>query len=281
MPLPYYVTHAEIAQTVADALREDIGSGDVTADLIPASTDSVATVITREEMILCGVDWFNEVFHQVDPTSKVTWFFQDGDKVPANATLCRMEGKARSLLTAERSGLNFVQTLSGTATQTNHYVQMIAHTRCKVLDTRKTLPNLRNAQKYAVLCGGGSNHRIGLYDRVLIKENHIIAAGSITQAIEQARRLHPTIPVEVETENLKEVAEAIEAKADIIMVDDFSLADMREAVIFTNDRVPLEASGGVSRDTIVAIAETGVDFVSIGGITKHVRAIDLSMRFQS
>lgn len=281
MPLPYYVTHAEIAQTVADALREDIGSGDVTADLIPASTDSVATVITREEMILCGVDWFNEVFHQVDPTSKVTWFFQDGDKVPANATLCRMEGKARSLLTAERSGLNFVQTLSGTATQTNHYVQMIAHTRCKVLDTRKTLPNLRNAQKYAVLCGGGSNHRIGLYDRVLIKENHIIAAGSITQAIEQARRLHPTIPVEVETESLKEVAEAIEAKADIIMVDDFSLADMREAVIFTNDRVPLEASGGVSRDTIVAIAETGVDFVSIGGITKHVRAIDLSMRFQS
>lgn len=281
MPLPYYVTHAEIAQTVADALREDIGSGDVTADLIPASTDSVATVITREEMILCGVDWFNEVFHQVDPTSKVTWFFQDGDKVPANATLCRMEGKARSLLTAERSGLNFVQTLSGTATQTNHYVQMIAHTRCKVLDTRKTLPNLRNAQKYAVLCGGGSNHRIGLYDRVLIKENHIIAAGSITQAIEQARRLHPTIPVEVETESLKEVAEAIEAKADIIMVDDFSLADMREAVIFTNDRVPLEASGGVNRDTIVAIAETGVDFVSIGGITKHVRAIDLSMRFQS
>ena len=281
MPLPYYVTQAEIAQTVADALREDIGSGDVTADLIPDHTYSVATVITREEMILCGVDWFNEVFRQVDPSVKVTWLFKDTDRVPANATLCRIEGKARSLLTAERSGLNFVQTLAGTATQTHHYVQLIAHTRCKVLDTRKTLPNLRNAQKYAVLCGGGSNHRIGLYDRVLIKENHIIAAGSITAAIQQARRLHPSIPVEVETENLTEVAEAIEAKADIIMVDDFSLADMREAVVFTNDRVPLEASGGVNQTTIVAIAETGVDFVSIGSITKHLRAIDLSMRFQS
>lgn len=280
MPLPYYVTHAEIAHTVATALREDIGLGDVTADLIPDSTQAVATIITREDMILCGVDWFNEVFHQVDPSLKVTWYFKDTDKVPANATLCRIEGKARSMLTAERSGLNFIQTLSGTATQTHQFVQMIAHTRCKVLDTRKTLPGLRNAQKYAVLCGGGSNHRIGLYDRVLIKENHIIAAGSITKAIEQARRLHPTIPVEVETETLKEVAEAIEAKADIIMVDDFNLADMREAVIFTNDRVPLEASGGVNRDTLIAIAETGVDFVSIGGITKHVRAIDLSMRLQ-
>ncbi|WP_028488690.1 carboxylating nicotinate-nucleotide diphosphorylase [Thiothrix lacustris] len=271
----------DIQTTVARALAEDIGTGDVTAGLIPADKQASATVISREDATLCGVPWFNEVFRQLDPAVQIDWQYQDGDRVEANALLCSLRGSARSILSGERAALNFLQTLSATATATRRYVDLVAHTQCRILDTRKTLPGLRTAQKYAVLCGGGSNHRIGLYDRVLIKENHIMAAGSITAAIQQARQLHPGILVEVETENLQELAEASAAQADIIMLDEYSLTDMREAVRVTAGSIPLEASGGVSPETLVAIAETGVDFVSIGGITKHVRAVDLSMRFNA
>lgn len=270
----------QIAESVAVALAEDVGSGDVTADLIATDTLSRATVITREDAILCGTAWFDEVFRQVNPAIEVTWHFQDGDSIKANDVLCHIRGNARGMLTAERSALNFLQTLSGTATATRRYVDLIAHTACRILDTRKTLPGLRNAQKYAVLCGGGVNHRIGLYDRVLVKENHIVAAGSITAAVQRARRLHPGIKVEVETENLQEFAEASAAQADIIMLDDYDMATMREAVRLNAGRIPLEASGGVNLDTVRLIAETGVDFVSVGSITKHVRALDLSMRFE-
>ena len=269
----------DIQTTVARALAEDIGTGDVTAGLIPAAKQASATVICREAAILCGTAWFNEVFRQLDPAVHIIWQHQDGEHVTANAVLCTLQGSARSILSGERAALNFLQTLSATATATRRYVDLVAHTQCRILDTRKTLPGLRTAQKYAVVCGGGTNHRIGLYDRVLIKENHIMAAGSITAAIQQARQLHPGILVEVETENLQELAEATAAQADIIMLDEYSLADMREAVRITDGRIPLEASGGVSPETLVAIAETGVNFVSIGGITKHVRAVDLSMRF--
>ena len=269
----------DIQTTVARALAEDIGTGDVTAGLIPAAKQASATVICREAAILCGTAWFDEVFRQLDPAVHIIWQHQDGERVTANTVLCTLQGSARSILSGERAALNFLQTLSATATATRRYVDLVAHTQCRILDTRKTLPGLRTAQKYAVVCGGGTNHRIGLYDRVLIKENHIMAAGSITAAIQQARQLHPGILVEVETENLQELAEATAAQADIIMLDEYSLADMREAVRITDGRIPLEASGGVSPETLVAIAETGVNFVSIGGITKHVRAVDLSMRF--
>lgn len=271
----------DIQETVRRALAEDIGTGDVTAGLIPAGKLATATVISREEAVLCGTAWFDEVFRQLDPQVQVVWEHQDGDKVSADTLLCTLTGSARSILSGERAALNFLQTLSATATATRRYVDLVAHTCCRILDTRKTLPGLRTAQKYAVLCGGGTNHRIGLYDRVLIKENHIMAAGSITAAIQQARKLHPGILVEVETENLQELAEAVAASADIIMLDEYSLADMREAVRLVAGKIPLEASGSVNPETVVAIAETGVDFVSIGSITKHVRAVDLSMRFQA
>ena len=270
----------DISLSVQRALAEDIGTGDVTADLIPADTQAIATVITREPAVIAGVAWVNEVFQQLDSSVVLDWQVQDGSRVQANDVLFTIRGKARSILTGERTALNFLQTLSATATATASYVDLIAHTPCKVLDTRKTLPGLRTAQKYAVLCGGGVNHRIGLYDRVLIKENHIMAAGSITAAIQQARILHPGILVEVETENLIELAEAHNARADIIMLDDYDLPSMREAVKLIAGKIPLEASGGVNKETIVAIAETGVDYVSIGEITKHVKAIDLSMRLQ-
>lgn len=271
----------DIQQTVSRALAEDIGSGDVTADLIPLYKQATAHVICREAAVVCGVAWFNEVFHQLDPAVEIDWQYLDGDKVTPGTLLCTLHGKARSILTGERTALNLLQTLSATATATRHYADLVAHTNCRILDTRKTLPGLRNAQKYAVRCGGGTNHRIGLYDRVLIKENHIMAAGSITAAIEQARKLHPGILVEVETENLQELGEAIVAQADIIMLDDYDMETMREAVRITAGRIPLEASGGVNVNTVRTIAETGVDFVSIGEITKHIRAVDLSMRFQS
>ena len=271
----------DIQQTVSRALAEDIGSGDITADLIPLYKQATAHVICREAAVVCGVAWFNEVFHQLDPAVEIDWQYLDGDKVKPGTLLCTLHGKARSILTGERTALNLLQTLSATATATRHYADLVAHTNCRILDTRKTLPGLRNAQKYAVRCGGGTNHRIGLYDRVLIKENHIMAAGSITAAIEQARKLHPGILVEVETENLQELGEAIVAQADIIMLDDYDMETMREAVRITAGRIPLEASGGVNVNTVRTIAETGVDFVSIGEITKHIRAVDLSMRFQS
>lgn len=270
-----------IPTTVATALAEDMGTGDVTADLIPSDKQVTAVVVCREEAILCGTAWFTEVFRQLASTVQIEWHYQDGQSVAANSHLCTLVGNARAILSGERTALNFLQTLSATATATRRYVDLIAHTSCRVLDTRKTLPGLRNAQKYAVQCGGGTNHRIGLYDRVLIKENHIMSAGSITAAITQARQLHPHLLVEVETENLQELQEALKANADIIMLDDYDLATMREAVRLTAGRIPLEASGGVNKDTIKAIAETSVDFISVGEITKHVRAIDLSMRFQA
>ncbi len=263
------------------ALQEDIKDGDLTADLIAEDTTSEATVICREDAVLAGQDWFDEVFKQVDADVEITWHFNDGDHVPADSIICSLSGLARSLLTGERSALNFVQTLSATATQTNQYVKAIAGTKTRVLDTRKTLPGMRLAQKYAVTCGGGKNHRVGLYDMILIKENHIMAAGTITKAIENARKLHPNVKIEVETETLAEFKEASAAGADIIMLDDFDNDTMRQAVANNPKKIPLEASGNVDMDTILGIAQTGVDLISIGAITKHIKAIDLSMRFKT
>lgn len=270
-----------ISSMVQLALREDIGDGDLTADLIAEDSQSEATVICREEAVLSGRAWFDEVFKQVDPSVKITWHFEDGDRIPANAIIVELQGPSRSLLSGERAALNFVQTLSATATQTNQYVTKIAGTNTRILDTRKTLPGFRLAQKYAVSCGGGKNHRIGLYDMILIKENHIMAAGSITKAIQNARQLHPGIKIEVETETFAEFEEACAADADIIMLDDFDLATMRKAVQNNPKNIPLEASGGVNLDTVLSIAETGVNLISVGEITKNIDAIDLSMRFKT
>ncbi len=270
-----------IADQVKQALKEDIGSGDVTADLIPKENFSTATVVCRDDAILVGVAWINEVFHQIDDSVEINWNFKDGDMVSANDVICTVSGNSRSILMGERTALNFTQTLSATATQTKRYVKLIEHTNTKVLDTRKTIPNMRDAQKYAVLCGGGLNHRIGLYDMILIKENHIMAAGSITAAVAQAKQLHPIIRVEVETETLEEFREASKAGADVIMLDDFDLKTLRAAVVENDGKIDLEASGGINLDTILSIAETGVDFISIGQITKDVIAVDLSMRFDN
>ena len=273
-----------ISTQVKLALQEDIATGDVTADLIPKENQSSATVICRDDAILSGVAWFNEVFQQIDSDVNVEWHFKDGDAVKANSILCTLFGNARAILSGERAALNFVQTLSATATLTNQFVTKISATKTKILDTRKTLPNLRDAQKYAVLCGGGKNHRIGLYDMILIKENHIMAAGSITKAVAQAKVLHPSIKIEVETENLEEFREASKAGADIIMLDNFELGLMKQAVEENQSNggiIKLEASGGVNLGTVSGIAETDVDFISVGQITKDVYAVDLSMRFDS
>lgn len=271
----------DIQDTVSRALAEDQGAGDVSADLIMETATARASVICRENAILCGTAWFDETFRQVSDSIKVKWLHNDGERVEADALLCTIEGSARAMLTAERTALNFLQLLSATATQTSVYADKIRHSTCKVLDTRKTIPCLRTAQKYAVRCGGGNNHRIGLYDRVLIKENHIMAAGSIAAAVESANRLHPGLIVEVEAENLAEVQQGIEANADIIMLDNFDMLTMKEAVKIAEGKTPLEASGGVNIETIEGIAETGVDFVSVGEITKNIRAVDLSMRFSA
>lgn len=263
------------------ALQEDIRDGDLTADLIAEDSHSEATVVCRENAILAGQAWFDEVFKQIDADVAITWHFNDGDEVPADAIICSLSGRSRSLLTGERAALNFVQTLSATATQTHRYVKAIAGTKTRILDTRKTIPGMRLAQKYAVTCGGGKNHRVGLYDMILIKENHIMAAGSIAQAVTNARKLHPNVKIEVETENLAEFEEACAADADIIMLDDFDNDTMRQAVANNPKQIPLEASGNVNIDTILGIAQTGVDLISIGAITKHVQAIDLSMRFKT
>lgn len=263
------------------ALAEDIGTGDITADLIPQKNNSSATVVCRNDAVLVGVAWFNEVFQQIDNIVKIHWNFNDGDVVSANNIICTLSGNSRSILSGERTALNFTQTLSATATQTRQYVKIIEHTHTKILDTRKTIPNMRKAQKYAVLCGGGENHRMGLYDMILIKENHIMAAGSITAAIAQAKKLYPNIKVEVETETLEEFREASKAGAEIIMLDGFDLATMRTVVLENDGNIDLEASGGINLDTILPIAETGVDFISVGQITKNVVAVDLSMRFDS
>jgi len=274
----------DLVEQVVCALAEDVGSGDLTAALVPAGRQGRATVITREAAVLCGRPWFDEVFRQVDPAVRVQWDAAEGAAVEPGQRLCRLEGPARSLLTGERTALNFLQTLSGTATVTRSYVQTVAGLPCRILDTRKTLPGLRRAQKYAVRCAGGSNHRMGLYDGILVKENHIMAAGSIAAAVSAARAAGASVPVEVEVETLDELRQALDAGADMALLDEFSLDDLRAAVAMNRSHprgpMKLEASGNVTYETLRGIAETGVDFVSIGSLTKHLRAVDLSMRFE-
>ncbi|MCQ4347669.1 carboxylating nicotinate-nucleotide diphosphorylase [Pseudomonas stutzeri] len=269
---------AEIAANVRAALAEDIGSGDITAQLIPAERIARARVITRETATVCGTAWVDEVFRQLDPRVQIRWNVADGERAMQDQTLFSLEGPARALLSGERSALNFLQLLSGVATRCREYADLVEGTPVKLLDTRKTLPGLRLAQKYAVTCGGCHNHRIGLYDAFLIKENHIAACGGIAQAVAAARQIAPGRPVEVEVENLDELREALEAGADIIMLDELDHDDMRTAVEITAGRAKLEASGGINRDTLRSYAETGVDYISIGTLTKDVKAIDLSMR---
>lgn len=269
---------AEIEANVRRALFEDVGSGDITAQLIPAERLAKATIITRDTAVISGTAWVDAVFRQLDPRVAVHWQVTDGDRVKPNQALFHLEGPARSLLTGERSALNFLQMLSGVATCARFYADKVANTQVKLLDTRKTLPGLRLAQKYAVTCGGCHNHRIGLFDAFLIKENHIAACGGIAQAISAARKIAPSKPVEVEVESLDELNQALTAGADIIMLDELSLDDMREAVRLTAGRAKLEASGGINDTTLLPIAETGVDYISIGVLTKDVKAVDLSMR---
>jgi nicotinate-nucleotide pyrophosphorylase (carboxylating) len=270
---------ADLQQNVASALAEDIGSGDITAELVPAGREATATVLCRESAIICGCDWVNEVFRQLDASIVVNWFAQDGDKVEPDSRIFTANGKARALLTAERSALNFLQLLSGVATTANHYARKVAHTKVQILDTRKTIPGLRLAQKYAVRTGGCHNHRIGLFDAYLIKENHISACGGIAAAIATARGLHPDRPVEVEVESLDELEQALQARADIVMLDNFDLVLTRQAVALAAGRSKLEASGGFNDESLVAVAETGIDYISVGALTKHLRATDFSMRF--
>ncbi len=258
-------------------LREDIGAGDLTAAIIPETVQAEAAVVTRAKLVLCGQAWFDAVFKTLDGASHITWLVSEGDIAAPGVTLCKINGRARALLTGERTALNILQTLSATATTARQYADAVAGTSCKVLDTRKTIPGLRKAQKYAVVCGGCYNHRIGLYDGILIKENHILAAGSIAKAVEAARQ-QAAVPVEVEVESLQEFAEAIAARPDRIMLDNFSLADIRSAVALNSQGIELEVSGNIDLTNIRAAAETGVDYISIGALTKHINAIDLSMR---
>lgn len=269
---------AEIEANVRRALLEDVGGGDITAQLIPAERLAKATIITRDNCTIAGTAWVDAVFRQLDPRVAVHWQVTDGQQAVADQPLFHLEGPARSLLTGERTALNFLQMLSGVASRARHFADLVADTDVKLLDTRKTLPGLRLAQKYAVTCGGCHNHRIGLYDAFLIKENHIAACGGIAQAITAAQRIAPGKPVEIEVESLAELAEALEAGADIVMLDELSLDDMREAVRLTAGRAKLEASGGINDSTLRIIAETGVDYISIGAMTKDVKAVDLSMR---
>ncbi|MFQ2648292.1 carboxylating nicotinate-nucleotide diphosphorylase [Aeromonas caviae] len=280
----------DIRRAVRAALLEDLGdaltaldqpdaSADITAQLIPADRISTARVITREAGVFCGQPWVDEVFAQLGGEVKVEWKVQDGERLAPNQELFRLHGPARVLLTGERNALNFVQTLSGVATLTARYVAELEGTDCRLLDTRKTLPGLRSAQKYAVTCGGGKNHRIGLFDAYLIKENHILACGGIAEAISAARRLNPDKPVEVEVESLAELEQALAARADIVMLDNFDIPMMQEAVRLNQGRAKLEVSGNVTLDTLAGYAATGIDFISVGALTKHVRALDLSMRF--
>jgi nicotinate-nucleotide pyrophosphorylase (carboxylating) len=275
---------ADIRDCVARALREDLGVGDVTGELIPETALAAATIITREKMTLAGQPWVDEVCRQVDPGIEIRWQAHDGDTVDAGVSLCALSGSARSLLTAERTALNFLQLLSATATVTAHFVEAVQGTSCRILDTRKTIPGLRRAQKYAVTCGGGHNHRMGLFDAILIKENHIISAGGVAAAIDAARELHPTLPVEVEVESIDELHDALGANAERLLLDNFSVALLREAVAINRAEgdppAELEASGGMTFDDIAAVAATGVDYISVGALTKNIRAVDLSMRFK-
>jgi len=274
-PLP-----SDISVTVSRALAEDIGEGDLTAALVPEKAQAQGRVISRQDAVLCGTAWFEEVFRQVDDTIHIHWMAQDGEAVHRDQVLYRLEGPARGLLTGERTALNFLQTLSGTATEARRYAEAVHGTRATILDTRKTLPGLRTAQKYAVRCGGANNHRMGLYDGILIKENHIMAAGGIAAAVQAARDAGAQVPVEVEVETLEQLQEALSAGADILLLDNFDLKGMREAVAVTAGRAKLEASGGIDMTQIKAVAETGVDYISIGALTKHLHAVDLSLRFE-
>jgi len=268
-----------IAADARRALAEDVGAGDLTAALVPERASADAGIVSREPAVLCGVPWADEVFRQLDERVHIEWEAHDGERIAAGQRLCRVTGPARPVLTGERTALNFLQTLSGTATVARRYADAVAGTRCRILDTRKTLPGLRDAQKYAVRCGGCDNHRRGLYDGILVKENHIVAACGIGPAVRSARALHPGVAVEVEVESLDEVREALAAGADILLLDDFTLDDTRAAVSLAGGHARLEASGGIDLARLREVAETGVDFISVGSLTKHVRAIDLSMRF--
>ncbi len=280
MPLP---PQTEIAAQVARALAEDVGSGDLTAALVPADKPAEARVLVRESAVLCGQAWFNEVFHQIDPATTISWSRNDGDELAPDDSVCSLQGPARSLLTGERCALNFLQTLSGTATAARSFVRAVAGTGAVILDTRKTLPGLRQAQKYAVTCGGGHNHRSGLFDGILIKENHVASAGGIPAAVRAARRAANGMLVEIEVESLDQVGEALAAGADRLLLDNFSLEQLAQAVQMRNAHgntsIKLEASGGISLDQVRKIAESGVDLISVGAITKHLRASDYSMRF--
>lgn len=275
----------EIEINIRRGLAEDIGSGDLTALLVENNTTLHAKIISRDDAVVCGTRWFDACFHQLSPDVSIRWYVQDGDKISKEQVLCEVEGHARTLLTAERTALNFLQMLSAVATKTRQYVDVISNTKAKIVDTRKTLPGLRLAQKYAVKCGGGANHRLGLYDGILIKENHIIAAGGIEQALSKAKsiKLSSDVFIQIEVESLDELQCALKAGAEMILLDNFSLSQLRDAVNlskqFANGHVLLEASGNITLDTVKAVAETGVDRISIGSLTKDVKAIDLSMRF--
>lgn len=271
--------HEVVAEDVERALREDMGDGDRTSSLIPADTELETRVISREAAVLCGSPWFQETFRQLDPAVRLNWQAGDGDLIQRNQEVCRLHGPARATLSGERTALNFLQTLSGTATQARRYVEAVAGTGAIILDTRKTLPGLRLAQKYAVRCGGARNHRIGLFDAILVKENHISAAGSITAAVQQALQLYPDLLLEVEVENLQQLDEALRAGAQRALLDNFGLDGLKIAVEQYKGRIELEASGGIDLQSVRAVAETGVDFISTGAITKSLQATDFSMRF--
>ena len=272
--------YQHIINQAANALDEDVGSGDISAELIDADARLETELLVREDAILCGCPWFDEVFRQCDERIDIRWLARDGDAITANSVVCEVSGPARGLLSAERSAINFLQTLSGTATLTRSYAQQIVDTDCHILDTRKTIPQLRVAQKYAVVCGGGRNHRIGLFDAYLIKENHLAAGGGIAQTVARARQLHPDKFLEVEVEDLQQLQQAIDAGVDRALLDNFSTADMRQAVELTRRRIELEASGNIDQQRLVEIAATGVDFISIGALTKNLRAIDFSLRYR-
>ena len=274
------IPQKHIENSIKLALEEDIGSGDVTCDLINKTATSSATVIAREPAIICGIAWFNEVFKQLDNNIQINWHVKDGELINSNQLICELNGSTRSLLSGERTALNFLQTLSGTASLAKQYAEAIESTPTKVLDTRKTIPGLRLAQKYAVACGGCKNHRVGLYDAILIKENHIMGAGSIKLAVESARKHHPQLSIEVEVENLDELQQALDARVERALLDNFSIEQLKQAVELNHNQIELEASGNVTLDTILSIAETGVDYISSGAITKDLKALDLSMRFK-
>lgn len=269
-----------VAGTVQRALAEDIGDGDITAALIPVERRAEARIVCRQQAVLCGRPWVEEVFHRLDTAIKLDWEYNDGESLAPGTVVFRATGPARALLTGERTALNFLQLLSGTATTAREYAERAGHGQIRILDTRKTIPGLRLAQKYAVRTGGCHNHRLGLYDVFLIKENHISACGGITLAVNEARRLYPGKLVEVEVENLAQLEEAVQAQAEVVMLDNFSLADIEAAVSLAGGKVKLEASGGYDPETVEALAGTGVDYISVGALTKHVRAVDFSMRIE-